>query len=140
MFNFIKFFFVGILNTVIDFAVLNLLIVTVGVGSRGEFYVFFKSISFLASVANSYLFNKHWVFKRSQTAYIKESALFLAVSLVGLALNVGISSVVFFALTAWYGVSAHLAANIGALAGSAMVLLWNFNGYKFIVFKSHHEK
>lgn len=134
MFEFIKFAFVGVLNTLVDFIVLNVLLVFFGVGTRGQLFPFFKAISFLVAVANSYLLNKYWVFKHDGVAHMYEQILFVLVSVFGFVVNVGISHVVFTTLMSWGGFSMILAANIGALVGTGVVFVSNFFGYKFIVF------
>ncbi|MDO8572389.1 MAG: GtrA family protein [bacterium] len=139
MIEFIKFFIIGILNTVIDFTALNLLILFFGIGTNGEFYILLKSASFLIAVANSYFFNKYWVFRNGGDPHVKESFFFFTVSFIGFLLNVSISYFAFLSINAVYAVSPHLAANIGAIAGTGAVVLWNFIGYKFFVFSKKHE-
>src|SRR5882724_12844167 len=58
----LKFIVVGILNTAIDLAVLNFLILVFHTGKTGLTYSIFKAISFLAALANSYLMNRSWTF------------------------------------------------------------------------------
>lgn len=135
MFYFAKFFIVGVLNTAIDFAVLNALILGIGVGAHGELYGVFKAVSFMVSATNSYFLNKYWVFEKKNAPGVREPMLFLAVSGGGLLLNVGFSSVVFLILTRTYHVASVIAVNSGALVGTLVVLAWNFVGYKFVVFK-----
>ncbi|MDO8572397.1 MAG: GtrA family protein [bacterium] len=135
----IKFICVGLLNTAVDLAVLNVLFFVFIGGAQGWLYIVFKSASFLVAVINSFFFNKYWVFAKRGSPEIKESALFLSISTVGLFINVGISSVAFFILTHILDVSPGLAANIGALFGSGAIFLLNFIGYKFIVFKKQYE-
>ncbi len=135
MFKFIKFTLVGILNTLIDFVVLNILLITFGVGTYGRRYLVFKSLSFLVAVINSFFFNKHWVFEHTRYFNKKELISFLIVSGIGLVINVSISFIVFHQINGLYGIGGHLAANFGALAGTISVLLWNFFGYKLVVFK-----
>lgn len=137
MYTFFKFACVGILNTAIDFIVLNALVLSFGAGPQGELFVFFKSVSFLAAVANSYLLNKIWVFEVSASRDAKEPALFFIVSALGLLINVSISFAVFAAGARLF--SPQIAANIGALLGTIGVLAWNFIGYRFFVFQKRYE-
>ncbi len=135
MFEFLKFVIVGVVNTVIDLSVLNLLIFFFTTGGNGELYILFKSLSFLASVTNSYFLNKYWVFRSEEKSSAKEPVLFFGVSAIGFILNVSVSFVVFLAFMHFSQLSPQIAANIGALAGTAVVVSWNFVGYKFVVFK-----
>ena len=136
MYTFFKFFCVGVLNTALDFAVLNICIFFFGTGTNGELFAFFKSISFLIAVANSYVLNRRWVFEHDATIGVKEPALFFLISFVGFWINVSLSFAVFTFLA--QTTSVQLAANAGALAGTAVVLAWNFVGYRFFVFNKSH--
>lgn len=133
MYTFLKFFCVGILNTTLDFAVLNFLILIFSAGLNGGLFVFFKSISFFVAVINSYFLNKWWVFQHYGNTGVREPILFLTVSTTGFLINVSISFMVFSSSA--NQISNHLAANVGALAGTCAVLAWNFFGYRSIVFK-----
>lgn len=131
-----KFISIGMLNTAIDFLVLNLLILLFGTGSHGELYAVFKAISFASAVVNSYVFNKYWVFKHDGgESRLREGFLFFLVSGIGFLLNVSISTASFIFISVHTSLSGALSANIGAVIGSVLVLAWNFAGYKLIVFK-----
>ena len=133
MYTFFKFFCVGVLNTALDFSVLNICIFFFGTGAHGELFVIFKSISFLAAVANSYILNKWWVFEHEVPASAKEPLFFFIISAIGFWINVSISYEVFSLFA--QKISPQLAANAGALVGTLVVLAWNFVGYRFLVFK-----
>jgi putative flippase GtrA len=133
-----KFVLVGVLNTLIDLGVLNLLIFATGIAS-GLWYTVFKGISFIAAVINSYILNKFWTFKSAgQANKGKEFAQFLTVSIVGFGINVGVASLVVNVISQQFpsfGVSEQIWANIGAISATFCAMAWNFIGYKFIVFK-----
>lgn len=131
---FSKFFFVGVLNTALDFAVLNLCLYLFGTGANEQLFILFKSISFIVAVINSYLLNKYWVFRQTKAADAREISLFLIISLIGFLINVSVSSAMFALLQ--HDFSPHLAANLGALIGTFVVLAWNFVGYRFFVFNT----
>ncbi len=133
MYTFIKFFSVGVLNTIIDFFVLNICIFLFGTGAHGGLFVLFKSISFIAAVANSYVLNKWWVFEHDTKIGLKEPVLFFIISAVGFWINVSLSFTIFTLFV--QKVSPQLAANVGALVGTCVVFAWNFIGYRFFVFK-----
>lgn len=135
LFQITKFIIVGVLNTFVDFGVLNLLMVVFSVVS-GVWYTVFKSISFIVSVANSYIWNKYWTFESHKKSDISEATSFLAVSIIGFVINVMTASVVVNNIPVLFGVNDVAWANIGALCGTLLALSWNFIGYKFFVFKN----
>lgn len=128
-----KFIVAGGVNFSVDLGVLNLLRIYYPLG--GEiWYAIFKSLSFIVANINSYFWNKGWTFeggrsnKRGEGEYVK----FFFVSLIGLGVNV---------LAAWlvvhFGpqkIASAILENIGVATGAIAGLLWNFIGYKFIVF------
>ena len=126
----IKFVIVGALNTLVDLAVLNLLIFLTGVAS-GTPFIFFKAVSFLVAVTNSYFWNRRWTFRSDKQVFIQ----FFMVSAIGLILNVGTASFLVNMLGPQFGLSAKIWANVGAAGGTLVVMTWNFLGYKFVVFK-----
>ncbi len=129
-----KFVAVGGLNTLLDLGILNTLIFLSGIAA-GWWYSIFKGISFIAAVINSYFWNKNWTFGVSDSANIKEFSQFMAVSLVGFAINVGAASLLVNFIGSPESISPERWANIGALSATIISLVWNFIGYKFIVFK-----
>jgi len=135
LYEFGKYGVVGILNTCIDFGVLNALIFATGIWS-GAFYSVFKGISFLAAAANSFFWNRRWTFASVRDGrLIVESLKFIVVAGIGWVMNVVAASFVVNVLDRPQAISPHLWANIGALAGTILSLIWNFIGYKFFVFK-----
>jgi putative flippase GtrA len=139
--QFLKFGFVGVVNTAVDLGVFNFLIFIFGVAT-GVSYILFKTISFSCALINSYVLNKSFVFNSKENNFNKrEFSLFLVVSLMGILLNVSVAFLI-YTLVYMYGASLpyYVAANIGAISGSIVVLLWNFLGYKFFVFKDDSKK
>ena len=133
-----RFAAIGVLNTVLDFAVLNILINLTGYNSGIGFAVI-KGLSFAVAVTNSYYWNKYWAFEFKQKVG-KEFLQFLVVSAVGLGLNIGAASLVVNVIGPLGGIDPTVWANLGALAGTFAGLAWNFLGYKFIVFKPRRSK
>ena len=132
--QFIRFFCVGLLNTGIDFAVLDLLIYLTG-KSNGIYFPIFKSTSFIIAVTNSYFMNKRWTFRSSDVTRSGEFLKFFGVNIIGWGINVGVATYVVNCVGAPAGFSPVLWANIGALSAVAFTLIWNFIGMKFFVFK-----
>ena len=129
-----RFAIIGVINTAVDLAVLNTLIALSHRGRTGLLYSFFKAISFLFAVLNSYWLNSRWAFR--QTARQNTSmriGRFLSVSVLGLAINVGAASWV-AVFTEPFGWLARWWPSVAALAGAACGLAFNFAGYKYLVF------
>ncbi|MCD6085837.1 GtrA family protein [bacterium] len=133
-FEFVKFFLVGVLNTVLDLGILNFLVLVSGFTS-GFYYSLFKSISFLIAASNSYFWNKVWVFESKEKNVKKESAKFLLISIGGLIINVGIASLIVVFGKNFLNVSSRILGNFGAIGAVLGSMFWNFFGYKFFVFK-----
>ena len=126
-----KFGLVGILNTAIDFGILNLLIATTGVTS-GVGIILINATSFSTAVVNSYFWNKDWVFTGGKKANF---ITFLVVTLVGLSINTAIVYILTTFVSPVLVGSDRLWANFAKVLATVLSLIWNFSGYKLIVFK-----
>jgi len=126
----VRFVVVGISNTAIDFIVLNILIFATGIAT-GTPFTLFKGISFVAAVSNSYFWNKRWTFKSDKKVFLQ----FFTIAAIGFGLNVATASFVVNSIGPQFGLPEHLWANVGAAIGTAIVMIANFLGYKFLVFK-----
>lgn len=126
-----KFALVGILNTAIDFGALNFLIARTGVVS-GPLIILLNATSFSVAVLNSFYWNREWVFGEGKKSNFMT---FFAVTLIGLAINTGIV----FGLTTFVPPilvnSDTLWANFAKVLATGLSLVWNFMGYRLIVFK-----
>ena len=136
-----KFSLVGALNTFVDLGVLNLLIIISNVAA-GFTFLAFKGASFIVAVINSYFWNKFWTFKSQAVATAEpnkktgvEFIQFLVVSVIGLFINVGIAGLVVNIVGPLGGLDIRVWANVGAITATAAALIWNFLGYKYLVFK-----
>jgi len=130
-----KFATVGISNTLIDWGALNLQILLTGI-TAGLFYPVFKGVSFLIAIINSFLWNKFWTFKKIKVEKTGTEFLqFLIISAIGLVINVGIASLAVNLIGPQAGISPKIWATVGALIATMFSMVWNFLGYKFIVFK-----
>jgi len=135
LFEFSKFAVVGVLNSGVDFGILNSLILITGVVS-GAGFLAFKSVSVTLGVINSYLWNKYWTFDAVESPQARrELVAFLTVTLVAVALNVAGAHVIVNVVGAPHGISTKLWANVGAISGAGLTLFTNFFGYKFLVFR-----
>lgn len=133
--QFSKFVLIGFLNTGIDFAVLNLLMWQTGIYS-GKYIIFLNAISFSVAVINSYFWNKLWIFRAKETTQAgKEFTQFIAITLVGMAINTAIVYSITTLVPPMFGLNKELWANLAKVAATGVSLIWNFIGYKLIVFK-----
>jgi putative flippase GtrA len=135
IYSFGKFGETGGLNWLVDFGVLNLLILLTGVNS-GLLYSVFKGGSFIAANTNSYLWNKFWVFEKGSNKKVgSELTKFVVASVAGLVLNVLIATIVRSVGPGLYSLDGTIWANIAAAVGSITAMVFNFLLYKFWVFK-----
>lgn len=131
----IKFFLVGVLNTLIDFGALNLLMWITAIFS-GWIYSLFVALSFSLSMVNSYFWNKYWTFEKKETKPgVKEFSQFYIIAGIGFLLHISIASFIVNIIGPQFGLTEIIWANIGKGIAVILVCTWNFLGYKFIVFK-----
>lgn len=149
-----KFAIVGILNTAVDFAVLNILFF---LGLTASFAVFNQKfltanvISVAVAMINSFILNKQWTFGSTERAIYAEIFKFLIITVIGMFVihqlifnflyyrfntltDAAVAIFHFFKLNGIFSeqfVSLNFAKVI-AVVGS---FIWNFLGYKFVVFK-----
>jgi putative flippase GtrA len=144
-----KFVLVGGFNTLADWGILAFLIYffrlylshdskdllfSVGVFTIA-YYSLYKSISFIVAAANSYFWNKLWTFKRESTEGMgKEFGQFFIVTIIGFLLNVFIASAIFKYIAPFDGLTADQWGIVSAVFATIISMVWNFLGYKFIVF------
>lgn len=129
----IRFGLVGVINTAVDLGVLNTLIYLKPTGRAGVLFSLFKTIAFSVAVINSYLLNRKFTFQSSREASTGQLTQYLVISVVGLMINVGVASLVMNLVTppemlsAWW-------PSIAAVSGIPFGLVWNFVGYRLLVF------
>ncbi len=130
-----KFFLIGVLATLLNLGVLNFLMWIFAI-VFGWGYNIFIGIAFIISTFGKYWGNKFWAFEKSEMVGAKkEFTQFFAVTLVGLGINVGVASFVVNTTGPQFNISPVIWANVGAIMAALVASVWNFIGYKFIVFK-----
>lgn len=134
LYQFAKFAAVGTLNSFINFGILNFQSLITGTNS-GPLIPLFATIAFLAATTNSFFWNKYWTFGSRGTPGSKEAPKFYLIAMGGWGLDVAAVSLVVNYLHPAAGISPQLWLNIGGLCGVAASFLWNFIGYKYLVFK-----
>lgn len=141
-----KFGLVGILNTVIDLGLFNLLTQVFGV-----YVVAANIVSVSVAIINSYIWNKNWTFQdKSKTGLVEQFTKFVVFSLIGMGIQ---TFMVWLLATKWTvsGLWAYSVVNFIGLErifsqsfvlnnwakvwGIGFTLIWNFIAYKKWTFK-----
>lgn len=135
IFQFGKYAVVGFANAGVDFGVLNFLMWLTRIYS-GKWILLLNSISFVVAVTHSYIWNKYWSFRaRGQTDVPKQFIAFIIVTVIGAVVSGGIVYGVTTFISPLFSFSLVRWANMAKVLASVIAILWNFIGYKFIVFK-----
>ncbi len=122
----VLFSFVGIINTLIDFGVHNLLIFLFGLRDL-KIQVIYEAIAFLTANLVSFLMNSGVTF-RAKGNYLS----FFAVSLVALLMSLS----VFYATGHLFNAETVAGVNLIKLAAVAVSFVINYFGYRYIVFRN----
>ena len=134
--QFFKFGVVGVINTAVDLIVLTVLIKIFPSGRKGRLYSLLKAISFIVANVNSYILNRSWTFAQDRgfkNTGVEFSQYFF-VSIIGMLINVAVASFVNNSIHPRHPKLVKYWPQIAALFGTAFGLIWNFIGYKFLVF------
>jgi len=126
-----KFGLVGVLNTAIDFGILNYLSSYMGI-TEGIQLIPIKTLSFIVALVNSYLWNKNWVFEGKKKASL---ITFVVISTIGISINVGTVYILTTLVSAPGNFTAQVWLNVANVAATFLSLTWNFLGYRLVVFK-----
>lgn len=133
--QFLKFAVIGVINTGVDFAILNLLIWATGV-NEGNGLIPLNIISFTIAVINSYILNKRWAFRDQTTGETaKKFTSFLLISVIGALINTAVVRFGSTNIEPMFGLSQVLWVNVAKVVATGLSLVWNFVGYKLFVFK-----
>ena len=145
IYQFVKFCIIGFLNAAIDFGVLNLLSLYTGITS-GFIIGGVNVPGFIVAAANSYFWNKFWVFSKekqvglpSQTSEktdYSDIVTFIPVVVSGAIFNSAIVILISTYIHPVFGLSPEKWLNVSKVIASAIALLWNFLGFRIFVFKS----
>jgi putative flippase GtrA len=135
VYQFAKYALVGLANTAVDFGIFNLLM-WAGQTYEGKIIFLFNTISFLIAVVHSYFWNKLWTFKDKRNANKAiQFVQFVIVSLIGALINSGIVYAMSSLVDPACGLSQNAWVNTSKVVATVISLVWNFVGYKLIVFK-----
>lgn len=129
-----KFSLIGGTSSLLEFFILNFLFAVTGITS-GLYYSFFKALTFIIALLNSYFWNRSWTFEKENDANKKEFGAFFVANLIGLCINVGTASLVVNGIGAPSFISPYAWANVGVLVAVCVTMTWNYLSYALFVFK-----
>lgn len=132
--QFIRFAIIGGINTLLDFAILNILSAATGI-KEGNGVIVLNLISFSIAVINSYYLNKKWAFKDPTGENTKKFSIFLIVSIIGALINTAIVRFASTNIDPMFGLNQTLWLNVAKVLATGVSLVWNFVGYKLFVFR-----
>lgn len=149
-----KFAIVGVINTLVDVVILNILVY---LGFTAVFIIFQQEflianvISVAVAIINSFILNKFWTFQANGESLYLQIIKFLVITIIGMFVfhqlifngiyyglpwisEFAVSIVHFLRLNSIFS-DQFIALNFSKAIAIAASLIWNFIGYKFIVFK-----
>ena len=130
--QFFRYVVVGVLNTALDFLILNALSIAFDVYA-GVPIIFINTAAASAVIIQSYFLNKHWTFKAAG-ALRMEFPRFVAVNAGAFILNTVLVYTITTHVARPVEISPLLWENIAKAAAISVVIVWNFLGFKFFVF------
>ncbi|OGZ65648.1 MAG: hypothetical protein A3D34_00915 [Candidatus Staskawiczbacteria bacterium RIFCSPHIGHO2_02_FULL_33_16] len=99
--------------------------------------VILKGISFLVATLIKYFGNKYWAFQKNGTEKIhKEVGSFFVVTLVGVIIDVGCFYYFVKIMGPQFSINMEVWLKLSVIFAAIIAALWNFLGYKFLVFKN----
>ncbi len=131
-----KYFLVGVFATIIDLKLFELLVWIFSFSFGTVAPITSKGISFLISTFVKYWGNKHWTFEKPEKENIgQEIFQFVVVTIIGLGLDIG--SFLYFTKIIGPQLSApeDVWIKLSVIFAALVAAIWNFIGYKFLVFK-----
>jgi putative flippase GtrA len=119
----------------IDLVILNVLLESFGI-TEGAVYTVLVGVSFIVATCLKYVADKYWAFEKKEgTGAGSEFGKFFIITLISGFIQTGIASLIVNQIGPQFGASSMVWANVGKIAGIAVASIWNFLGYKFVVFK-----
>lgn len=132
----IRFGMVGVINTFVDFVVLNVL-----VGLFGVMIIPANIASTTAAMLTSFGLNRRVVFHGGDGSLVRQLVLFFAVTLSAIwIVQSGVMYIVYQALLSTTGWNETVLLNIAKLCGISTGLVWNYLWYSKVVFRHSSAK
>jgi putative flippase GtrA len=120
---------IGVVNTFVDIAILNILLF---IGPLKA-----KIIATVVATTGSYLMNRYWTYaKRERASMRREYVLFFVLNLIGLAIQLAVLGLAKYGLH--YSedgtLSDRIAFNVANIVGTALAMVFRFWSYRTFVF------
>ena len=132
-----KFLLIGAFFAIFDLIILNILLEYFGI-SKDEAvkYAVFVAISFIVATTAKYVADKYWAFEKAGREQMGlEFGKFFVITVISGGIQVAVASFIFALAPSLFEMTELVAGNIGKIGGIIVASIWNFLGYKFIVFK-----
>lgn len=128
LFQLIKYALIGAINVLVDFSILEILMVITGI-YKGFYLAVFNGISFIVYSINGYNLNKRFTFKSKKSSYFKYAATLFCTMIL--------SSFILSTLTLYniFNLKPILWASIVKLFASMTTGILNFTINKLFIFK-----
>ncbi len=122
-----KFGLIGLINTALDFAILNALHFGLGVGPLTS-----KCVSTVIAATTSYFMNRHWTFRnRARSGMRREYMLFFLLNLVGLIIGLVCIAVVRYGFNKDTAAAINFANLVGLVIGTVF-RFWSYRRWVFL--------
>jgi putative flippase GtrA len=124
-----KFGAIGAVNTVINYAVFNVLVLTVFHNGQLKANV----AATLIATTSSYFMNRHWTYRdRPKSTLHREYVLFFVLNLAGMMIELGVLALAKYGL----GITTLVALNVAKAAATGLGMVFRFWTYRTVVFKA----
>jgi len=132
--RFSKYVAAGLLSFSIDFGTLNVISYLTGI-TAGIAVGWINIPGFILGLTNAYLWNKLWVFQKSEGSHWNHFPKFLFVVIIGMLINSFVVVWITSTVPPPFWTSGSQWLNIAKLIATCIAIIWNFFGYKFIAFR-----
>jgi len=149
-FSGVRFIVVGIINTIIDFSVLNTLVFAFGLNN-----ILANTVSVTVAMAASYLLNHYIVFRKGTDSHTKRLVLFVLITIFGLFVIQNLTIYLLVHIFTWPGHVAttvihgvgltrfsqeFISLNLAKAIATGITMVWNYFMYKKFVFVGEKPK
>jgi putative flippase GtrA len=126
--RFLRFSVVGTIGAVVDFGILNLLVLLFGLAK-----VWANAWSFSVAVCSNFLWNRFWTYPETRgDPVLPQITQFVLVNVIGL----GINQAIFLSLDRWaFPNWGPLGYNLAKVIATGVVLFWNFGANRLWTYR-----